>query len=538
AQGIRIAYQELSAISGRAREIRVFTDDQNAAWSHLEDIRQLAVDHPDIRLVPVIIGKKGENNLGIISLRASGSVPAAKMPTTFRVEVGNYGETAAEGVRLSLSVDGVPSAGEMLIPHISPGATQAMDLTVNFPTAGHHVVVATIPPDALTADNQRSVAVDVVSHMNTLIVEGGEAETKIDRDGYFLANALVPLPRDRMLQYYLGVTFSKPSGIDKTILAESEVVFLCNVAGFTAEIADALKAYVSGGGNLVVFPGARTEPDKWRAVPALSDLLPATMGTAQTPADGAKFIAWQSNELEHPVSALWNDPAQGSLGSVRAFQYFPLKLKAPEKGGGRPGVIVRFSNGEPAVAEWEFGKGRVVLFNGPATPDWNNLVLHPAFVPFMQRLLGYLHRKTESRLVLAPGESFHTTLPTEFRGKEFSVMEPDGTRRVAGRVEMEDDQGVIRFSSTQMAGAYRIFISPGEAPVAAFAVQIDPEESDLRQADPAKIENMVKPSAVGGAKSLTSQMVVTHEFWTAFIWVAAVLTLVEMTLAFRFSRAH
>ena len=538
AQGIRLAYQELVTLSGRPREIRVYTDDQSSAWSRLEEVRKLAADNPEIRLIPVVVGKQGEDNLGVIGLRAVGGIPAAKMPSTFRVEVGNYGSAAAEGVRLALSVDGAPSASDTIIPRIGAGATQAVDLPVSFADPGHHVVTASISPDALTVDNERTAVVDVVSHMNALIVEGGEAETKTDRDGYFLANALVPLPRDRMLQYYLGVTFTTPAGLDKTSLSEADIVFLSNVGDLPPATAEALKAYVSAGGSLVIFPGALTDPERWKNVPALWDMLPATMGAARTPPDGAKFLAWQSSDLEHPVSALWNDPSQGSLGSIHVAQYFPLTLKTPADGAARPSVIVRLSNGDPAAVEWAFGKGRVVLFNSSATPDWNNLALHPAFVPLVQRLLGYLNRRNEARLILAPGDSFRATVDPDLRGKEFSVQEPDGSRRVAGRVELEGDEAVIRYSGTQSAGAYRIYAGQNETPVAAFAVQVDPRESDLRQLEPSELESLSNPPAEGGVKKPASQWIVTHEFWTTLIWVAAVLALVEMTLAFRFSQAR
>lgn len=549
AQGVRLAYQALKTVTGRPREIRIYTDDQTCAWSQIEDIRKLAQDNPDIHLKPVIIGKKSEDNLGILALSAEGGVPAARQPCRFRVEVGNYGATPAVGVRVSLSIDDGAIADEKIISQIAPGATETIDLLVNFPDPGYHVVTATIPPDALAIDNQRTAAVDVVSHMNVLVVEGGVAENTIDRDGYFLTNALMPLPREQAVRYYLGVTFAQPSGLDKAAITDCEAVFLCNPGNISPSAAQALHDYIVSGGNLVVFPGSRTDVEQWRQNTVWWDLLPAQLAAAKQSDNENKSITWQSSDFEHPITSLWNDPSQGDLGTVRFGEYFPLTPKpaSPDekKSGagsathGTPAVVVRFTNGDPSVVEWQYGAGRVVLFNSTATPEWNNLPLHPAFVPLMQRLMGYLNRKNETRLVLATGEPFRKTVPMEWQGKDFSVQGPgkDAVRRTVGQIESDGSQAVIQYSGTEKVGAYHVFV--GNDLAAVFAVQLDPAESDLRRQDPTQIEalSLAQPPA-GNTKVAATRMVVTQEFWTQLIWVTAAIVLLESGLAHYFSRAR
>jgi hypothetical protein len=46
-------------------------------------------------------------------------------------------------------------------------------------------------------------------------------------------------------------------------------------------------------------------------------------------------------------------------------------------------IVARFSNGLPALLERSLGEGRIVLFASDLDRRWNDLPLHPAFVPFV-----------------------------------------------------------------------------------------------------------------------------------------------------------
>lgn len=543
AQGIRQAYQAVENAGGSNLEIRVYSDSQTTGWTGLDEIRTLVAEHPNITLRPVPVGNGGENNLGLIGLRPDGGVPSAGQPCRMRVEIGNYGTQPAENILVSLDVDGSP-AGESLFPPIAPGTTQAMDVVITFQEPGPHAVTARIPPDAFALDNERAVALNVIRRMNVLIVEGTPSPaSSIDRDGYFLANALVPLPRDRTSQYYLATSFAGEGDLNARLLSECEVVFFANPGDIPSPTTQLLRDYVAQGGSIVIFPGPQTNPAQWKQNAAWTDLLPATLEPLKV-AEGARLPSWQSGDYEHPVTALWNDSAQGSLGSVKFTQYFPLTLKQPaaaavgQAAAGPPAVIVRLANGDPAAVEWKYGQGRVVLFNSTATPEWTNLPLHRGFVALLQRLMGYLNLADQGRLVLAPGETFVMAAPPEWRGREFSVQSPgkDSVARVAGQVAFDDGKAYIRYSGTEATGAYKVFLD--KEAVAAFAVQLPPRESDLRQLEARELESLVKAPAPRETKPPVKSLVVKKEFWTTLIWIALAVAIMESVLAYRFSQAR
>jgi Aerotolerance regulator N-terminal/von Willebrand factor type A domain/CARDB len=538
AQGIRAAGEALKASPSHHREIAVYTDSQSSAWKGLDEIQQFAREHPDITLKPVILGHGGEENLAVVGLQSEGGVPAAHQACRFRVDVANFGKQAAEGVRVTLSADGEAPSDETLIPHLEPGATQSVSLHVRFAAAGFHGITATIPPDRLPVDNQRSIALQVVDRLHVLLVEGSTEAPLAEQSSYFLANALAPVPSTQSATFYVKIHTTPLTSLAQTSLAASDVVFLCNPGAISDPIAQSLKTYVHDGGNLVIFPGPKTDPAKWNA--SLSDLLPATLGTlkkAETP-----LATLQPDGFDHPVTTFWNDRNEGGLNGITFTGYFPLDpVKADVTTGRKPMIILRLSNGLPAVIESPFGHGRVVIFNSAATPQWNNLPLHPAFVPLMQRLMGYLTRQQSARLVLAPGETFELPVPMELLGKDFAVIRPgpDTTKRPAGRVDLDDQKAVIRYRDTENVGAYRIFIGSDDRPAAVFAVQMDPAESDLRQEEDAKIDNLKRaPQLENAPASVAPSLKVSHEFWTLLIWLAAILALLEAALAHHFSHSR
>ncbi|MGH8048262.1 MAG: hypothetical protein ACREKL_13550, partial [Chthoniobacterales bacterium] len=292
-------------------------------------------------------------------------------------------------------------------------------------------------------------------------------------------------------------------------------------------------------------PGAQVQPSAYNDDPVLGAMLPAKLLPRQQPGSDGRSLAWQTRGYTHPVTSLWNDSTAGSLGTVRATAWFPLKLPPPPKDKSKPAslVIVKYTDGSPAAVETSYGAGKVVLFSTAATTDGNNLPIHPNFVPLLQRLVGYLSPdKNAQSLTLTPGAVFQGRVPGDLVTREVSVISPgsNGKPRAAGKVELSNQDAVVRYRDTAKTGPYRFTVAGVDKPVAAFAVQMDAKESDLRMADASKLATLNTPASAtsGTAQTVAAEPVkVRREFWTFFIWFALIVALIEMTLAHRFSFA-
>jgi hypothetical protein len=73
-----------------------------------------------------------------------------------------------------------------------------------------------------------------------------------------------------------------------------------------------------------------------------------------------------------------------NLGQVR----FSRSVRIEEAPGAN--VLARFSSGEPALLEYEHGRGRLLYFASDLNRAWNDFPIHPTFVPFVQETLRYL----------------------------------------------------------------------------------------------------------------------------------------------------
>lgn len=533
-QALRLAVDSLKTISGRSREILIHTDGQAGALRRLDEMKLLARENPDITIKVITGDTPPPDNLGIVSLKYEGGVPSVSQPVLFRAEVLNSGKETLKNVSVAFTLDDKFPAGSAIIPTIAPGETQPVSMSVNFPEASPHFVTAQLPPDGFAADNKRTCALEVADRMDVAIVEGDTPQQP--SGGFFLSHALVPVSADQAARYFLAPSFVRIADLTAMVSLQGpdrpELVFLCEPAGLGAKGADALEAYVKSGGNLVVFPGSSVELGAKDTPEVLTRLLPGTLGPTVEVAANETPKAWQSDGFNHQITSFWNETSHGNLGAVRFTRYAPLSLKPDAS----VKTVAVFADGQASLVEWPVGRGCVMLSGANLDREWTNLALHPAFVPLIQRMVGFLHQRTTPKLNLSPGEPFRMSVSEDLDGKDYSVRAPGSdSARTAGRIATDDRGTFIRHAATDKSGIYQVMI--GQDAVSSFAVGIDAAESDLRPADDAAITALSEIPRTT-AKGADARMVVKKEYWTLLISCAAALFLVEAVMAHRMSYAR
>ena len=539
--GLKMATDLLKGLPGEHKEIFVLTDSQASAWRELDRIKDLVDHNKQIAVHFLVVGKGGEDNLAVSGLQLAGTA-AVDQPLRCAVTVSNYSAAAVSNISLKLAADNGPPQDEAMIDRIEPGSSRVLTLTARFHDAGYHSLTASIPGDRLPSDNQRSLALRVINQVHALVV-AGKADPAA-HDGFFLSHALVPVAPDQADDYYVKATTAGPAELEGPDLNQYQAVFLSDVAQISAAAAKNVGNYVRNGGALVIFPGPATDANSYNA--GLDALLPATLGPVQTPA-GQPFLAWQGKGYTHPLTTLWNEPDSGTLAGVRVSHYFPLALKPGDpKRPDAPQVIVNYADGTPAAVEQSVDKGKVILFSSSATTDWTTLPIHPSFVPLLVRTLAFVTNNLNGNLVIAPGDTFSAPVGLENAGRDYSAQVPgDSQRHLVGEIESSGTFSYLRYSNTEKAGPYSLFIGNEAKPTAMFAVQGDPDESNLAQEPQANIETLLNPSgAATGAdgnpaakESTEMRRVPGKELWLPLTLAALLLALAETTLAHRFSQA-
>lgn len=571
---IEKALETLKGRSAIRKEIYLVTDGQLAGWRQLGDIQKTLkqakeqTGEQQVSSHIVLVSDTEERNLGVSGLVLTSGLAPLNRPLRFEAQVANYGKQEVKDVKVALFVDGA-SADEVVIPSIPPGGTRSVPLNTRLKTEGWHNVVARIPGDRFPGDDTRTLAVRAIREIRVLMVDGEPGSEPREAETFFLGHALVPVSADESEQYYVKTSTIAPADMGGTRFDDFDTVVLANVADFSADTAAALENFVKRGGGLLIFPGAKVNAAFYNQQLATArKLLPATFGEPRGDASqDERFLTFQSKGYDHPIVALWNDNAAGTLASAKFFRTFELNLLAApagdagEKAGKResgktasstntlaslaaPKAILRFSDGSIAMAERALGLGRVVMFASSADTAWNDLAVRPAFVPLLHRTLGTLIQRHDEGANVRVGAQFARRLTADLLHKDAVVMAPGaaaGTRDLR-RVELVNDTPVITYDATDKAGIYEISVAE-PATVLKFATQPDPSESSMAELPAEEVNALGQVAAVQrwnptlNLREWVEKARVGAEYWLPILIAVLALAALETFLAQYFSRA-
>jgi hypothetical protein len=541
-----------------SKEIYLITDGQANGWPSLDQMeKQLADVQKQVTVHLVLVGDAAESNLAVTDLRMDSGLAPLNQPLRCTVQVLNGSGSEARDVRVSLNVDDQPSVDEKIIDSIEPGAASSVALFAKLRTEGYHTITAQIPHDRLPADDQRTLALRTVREVKVLLVNGGTATTAPEADDFYVRNALTPVAPADLAGYYIKTTTVPLPQLATTSLDDYDAVYLLDVDQVDPSYAATLAHFVQQGGGLVIFPGPSANIDSLNQTLGNDGLLPAHLGPFKGDPDhrdDKKFYLLQDKDYDHPIVSLWNDPSAGKLAGSRFFAYYTLTPNAwkpaaagePTPTGGPPRVVLHFADSDdPAMIEHTWGAGRVVLFASTPTVAWNDLPVHAAFVPLMQRVLGALIERQTEGLNVRVGQPFSFAVPSEELHKDFSVTVPGQTDppRVEGQVTLVNGLPVVQYAKTDFAGAYKAAISGSDTPIW-FAAQSDPAESNLTLLSADQLKQLGQAADVikwSPDASLTPKLTSArngYELWWPLLVAALILATVETFLAQGFSQSR
>ncbi len=549
----REARRILANRTGSQRELYVFTDHQRSAWRELPSLGEVLGDGENaVRATVVLVGSAETRNLAVSDLRlASGLAPVGR---TARLEarVTNHGAEAATAVRVNVSMDGLPPSDEATIAVIAPGESQTVALHARPATAGYHAFTASIAADHVPFDNQRTIAVRAIERINVLLVDGDPGIEPRDAETFFLRNALIPVAATEADRWFIQTRTVSAASLPTARLEDYDAVVLANVADLSAGTVEALAPFLRRGGGLVLFPGDNTQAAYYdKVLYAERHYLPAPYGEAEGDAkDADKAIALQDKNFEHPIAALWNDPASGRPSAAGFRRIMPLKPAeesnvGPDAGG--PQVVLRYADGRPAVMERPWGLGRVVQFSSTADTAWNNLPTRTpgVYLPLLYRVLGSIIQRQDEALNVVAGQPMTWRAPNELLGTDALIETPGGAKgtRAGRKIEQRDRGVVLRFDDTGRAGAYTATIDSQPQREVIFAAQPDPAESSLDELQPSRLQTLAAKARVieyrpgeAIAATLGAQRA-GSELWLPLAMLAVLVAGTETYLAKRFSES-
>lgn len=455
---------------------------------------------------------------------------------------------AAANVEVTLDVDG----GEPMrkVVAVPAGAEGEAEFQVSFREPGRHRLHASVPSDSLEADDERFASVEVRDRIRVLLVDGAAEDDPLRGYQHLFRSILDPdatsLPTfavETVDTLALLGGQCTPKNFDVTVLADVDRL---NQRA-TAELLAALQA---GRGVLVAF-GERSDPDSYnlQLFAAGEGPMPFRLGRQAGGAAGRSTAHSPSIVLQdHPVLREFEEPVYREvLQAIPVWRWFSV---VPDSLAKDAQVVVRLTDPEqtPLVVARQFGEGRIVfLTSAPASeyrPDrWNRLEDPMVAFPLLHGLVKHLSLPAVDPFHVAVGGELSCSLPARPATVELQRPERDG----GGKVPLDEDARPLPggryalppWNGTLHAGFYTYDLvldreNGKEALSLPFAVNVDPDEGELRYADHETIRTVLGVERVlsdlpkiGTEHADTSG----NDLGPSLLWLVLLVVLSEAALA-------
>ncbi len=365
----------LEAIGTRPGRIVLVTDLQASGWNASEAVgvpARVALSVRDVGAMPP--------NAGISALER----------TPDGVRVGLTATGPAREVDVILSLDGAP-VGRARASLPADGTTE---VTLPGVTATRGALSARLGrTDGVPADDERWLVLDARPRARAVVIASPGAGLA---DAVYVRRALEAAESSRGWQVEVRGADRVRAPADLA----AAVAVVVGTAGIDRRGADALRQFVEQGGGLLVAAGPGVNLELLAA--GFGDAFPRVR--VGPPADVPHSLV--PTDPRHPVFRLFASDA-GAFDQARFTRVAQVATTVPAS------VIARFDSGGPALVEQSLGRGHLSVFASDLSNRWNDLVLQPAFVPWIVETAAWLAggQTAPAAIVAGDGNSPGTDAP-------------------------------------------------------------------------------------------------------------------------------
>ncbi|MBF0408715.1 MAG: BatA and WFA domain-containing protein [Candidatus Riflebacteria bacterium] len=460
------------------RTIYVISDVTKTAWKTFSESFDLTKIPRDIDLVLIPVGEEtAPPNLAVSNLELSAPLVLAGRTAPLLVTVSNFSSSPQKSM-LSVFING--DKKHELALDLAPDEKKRVSIPCTFQKEGASHIRASISADSLSADDSRHLAVKVLASQKVLILHPPRfIDGRDSTDDLYLRFALNPLnKKDNPVFNVDRRSEEETSGID---LNQYSSVFLVNIRKLPPEFVKNLSAYLLSGGNVIIFPGSRVDPNWYNTYffdePGSSYILPGRL-VKRIGNSVAKSFAYQITDIDsaHPAFKFFSSEENGDISRAQIYEFIQIEpLNSAQ-------ILGRMSHGLPAVIEESRGQGRVMLFAFNADNSWSNWPMKPTFLPFIhQTVFGMIGRGGLAFDSITPQTP--VTLQLKEDGLQEVVLETPGGEKTSLPTRKEGPGLIIvSTSNTDTAGFYRLTAKwKNRTQAQAFAVNPPADESDLER---------------------------------------------------------
>ena len=487
---VQDARELLAKSDARNKQIYVISDLQELSWQGLLSPSQASAQSKssgqnakadELQRIPVIFvdcHRAPKPNVAVSGLNLDTAVPVAGVKIRATVELFNASEIAQER-HLELHLDGSKQAGTTALKIPAQGRTKH-DFEFKFTRGGvHRGEVRLVGDDGSQLDDRRFFAFQIERAIPVAVVKPQRHEIAYLEDSFYVEQALAPATSSG---WAVRTTILTSDELISEPLGNYTAVYCVNLSAPDADAAARLRAYVTGGGNLIWICGDNVQPDAYNRMneSASRQLLPAALLDVRAPGPGQDRDSWTIGMLDKTHRALVHLAEPASLyKSVLVYKH--VRLDAASSPAAR--VMARLDDGEPLLMQQRIEQGSVTILGTSAHVGWTNLPVRPIFLPLLARLTFDLAGAEQSRRQTLAGSPLVLELDRETRPVGVEVLPPSGaTIRLSSEGRADETGQTFTYADTHDVGIYVLRpLDSADRKQIAYAVNIDPDESDPKK---------------------------------------------------------
>lgn len=437
------AVRSLTPEEGLAVTLHVISDFQQSAMpGRFSDVALPAA----AALVPHKVGEEYAPNWAVERVQGTTRIYGQIKPHIEATIAGFADEAATRQV--TLLIDGKRIASQSVEVPASGRATVTFE-GFAAPVGHSRAEVVLTPGDGLPLDDKMLVALENAQPESILFVSSDPRR----RDLLYYRAAL-----GASADLFFQVQAATTADVESFLPDRFALVVLSDVPQLSTTFLGRLESYVRSGGSVLIAAGPKI------ALAAQAPLFTGTINEGRyTGREEARFQLAGEVEQTHPVLQ--------QVERFRGVKFFRYARLAPPEGAD---VLARLSDGSPLLVEQPLDAGRVLVLASSLDNIWNDLPVHPVFVPFVvesARHLAGLDQDTDRAVI----DSVLELRRRRSSGSTVQVFDPSGERvlSLSQSVERQD----VR---VDQIGFYEVRRT-GESDL--VAVNPDPRESNLRPVD-------------------------------------------------------
>jgi hypothetical protein len=526
------------------KEIYVFTDLSRGGWPEQQTARlqkQLGgLSGLGVYVIDVGIAKPIDCGLG--EVRLSGDVLSNLGTLSIQTELSCVGVAANRVVELHLlDAAGKPQKRSEQSCEAKPGESRPVEFKLSRLELGtHQGFVRIVGQDGLAADDTRYFTVAVKPAWRVLVAAPKPAESY----AVFLVEALAPDLYRKRGQAQFDCDVCPLDELAKRPFSNYAAVCLLDPTPLEPATWKNLADYAAEGHGVAVFLGRNASPIDSFNGPQAQELLPGKLLRQARRPDGDLWLA--PRDFQHPILAAF----RGGAGSIPwsafpVFRYWQLDRTFRDAG-----VVLPYSDGDPAMIERPVGRGRVLTMTTPISDrpnqdPWNLLPVGGAgaeawpFLILVNQMTAYLVGSSDQQLNYLAGQTAVLQLDAAAQRRSYMLFPPDapGVPYPADLNRRE-----LTVTSTDRVGNYRLQAGGAGGVDLGFSVNYAPEQTRLDRLSDPELTAVFGPVKYHLARTREqidrdiSTGRVGRELFPPLILIVALVLGLEMLVANRFYR--